>query len=83
MNKFEVKKIIGNNIKKYRNLSKEKLTQANLAELVGVKRSLIGAVESENNKTCISVFNLYKISKALNVRIDKFFEGALWKRKYL
>ena len=83
MTKDELKIVLGKNIRKYRKLSKEKLTQANLAELVGVKRSLIGAVESENNKTCISVFNLYKISKALNVRIDKFFEGALWKRKYL
>ena len=80
MTKDELKKILGKNIRKYRKENTKKLTQSNLAELVGVKRSLIGAVESENNKTCISVFNLYKISKALNVRIDKFFEGALWKR---
>ena len=83
MTKDELKKILGKNIRKYRKENTKKLTQSNLAELVGVKRSLIGAVESENNKTCISVFNLYMISKALNVRIDKFFEGALWKRKYL
>ena len=77
MTKDELKKILGKNIRKYRKENTKKLTQSNLAELVGVKRSLIGAVESENSKTCISVFNLYKISKALNVRIDKFFEGAL------
>ena len=74
MRKSELKKVIGNNIRKYRKERKEKLTQAKLAELIGVKRSLIGAIESENNNTFISVFNLYKISQVLNVRIEKFFE---------
>lgn len=83
MNKFELKKVIGNNIKKYRKLNKEKLTQEDLAKDIGVKRALIGALESDSSDVCLSIYNLYKISKRLNVRIDKFFEEALWKRKYL
>ena len=38
--------------------------------------SLIGALESENNSHGLSIYNLYQISKILNVRIDKFFEGV-------
>ena len=78
MKKDELKRIIGRNIRKYRlrynTLDNKRLTQTQLAELIGAKRSLIGAIESDNSSICISVFNLYKISKVLNIRIDKFFE---------
>ena len=69
--------IIGNNIKYYRklyNLTKGKMTQAKLAELVNVSTALIGNLESENIEQGISVFTLWKISKALDVPIEKLFE---------
>ena len=67
----KLKMIIGNNIKKYR---KEKgLTQKELASLIGVTTPLLGALESKNIIQGISVYTLYKISKVLNVTVDKFF----------
>ena len=67
----ELKMIIGNNVKKYR---KEKgITQKELSKLIGVSTPLLGSLESENIIQGISVYTLYKISKALNVTIDKFF----------
>ena len=76
MNKQELNKLVGKNIKKYRLLynTKNKLTQAKLSEMLGVHMSLIGALESENNSHGLSIYNLYQISKILNVRVDKFFE---------
>ena len=56
-----------------------KITQAKLSEILGVHMSLIGALESENNSHGLSIYNLYQISKILNVRVDKFFEEwVLW-----
>ena len=45
-----------------------------LAEKIGARTPLIGALESENNPMGISIYNLYMISKTLNVPINKFFE---------
>ena len=67
---------VGKNIKKYRllyNANIGPLTQKDLAERIGVSSSLIGGLES-NKTQGISIYNLYKISKALEVGIDKFFE---------
>lgn len=70
--------VIGRNIKFYRELYNlnhgEKLTQAKLAKLVGVSTPLIGSLESDNTTQGVSTFNLYKISKTLNVPIEKFYE---------
>lgn len=78
MTKKELNKIIGKNIRKYRLIynayNKNKLTQAKLAEKIGAKTPLIGALESENNNIGVSIYNLYMISKVLNVPINKFFE---------
>ena len=78
MTNEELKKLVGRNIKKYRLIynayNKNKLTQAKLAEKIGAKTPLIGALESENNPMGISIYNLYMISKTLNVPINKFFE---------
>ena len=78
MNSVELKKIVGRNVKKYRLLynayNKEKLTQKGLASKIGAKTPLIGALESENNNMGVSIYNLYMISKVLNVPIEKFFE---------
>ena len=79
MNKQELNKLIGKNVKKYRLLyntkNKNKLTQAKLSEILDVHMSLIAALESSNSTQGLSIYNLYQISKILNVRIDKFFEG--------
>ena len=74
MTETSLNKIIGRNIKKYRKENKQKLTQKELAKKVGVCTSLIGSLESNNINQGISVYNLYKISKALNIPIDKFLK---------
>ena len=78
MTKKELNKIIGKNIRKYRLIynayNKNKLTQAGLASKIGAKTPLIGALESDNNNMGVSIYNLYMISKVLNVPIEKFFE---------
>jgi len=73
-------KIIGQNIKKYRSLNNKKLTQKELAKKVGVCTSLIGSLESNKINQGISIYNLYKISKELNVKIDDFLK---WNKKTL
>ena len=60
--------IIGNNIKYYRKLysiTKNEITQQELANKINVSTSLIGNLESKNTYQGISVYNLYKISKIL------------------
>ena len=64
---------IGNNIKYYRllySLNKNKLTQERLAEKIDVSTAFIGNLESNKIKQGLSVYTLYKLSKALNVSID-------------
>ena len=72
MTNEELKMIIGSNIKKYRKI--KGLTQEELASLVGCTTPLIGALESPNLCQGISTYTLYKISKVLNVSVEKFFE---------
>ena len=76
--KWRIKKIIGRNVRKYRLIynayNKEKLTQKGLAEKIGARTPLIGALESEKSDMGVSIYNLYMISKVLNVPINKFFE---------
>ena len=78
MTNEELKKLVGKNVRKYRLIynayNKNKLTQAKLAEKIGAKTQLIGALESENSDMGVSIYNLYMISKVLNVPINKFFE---------
>ena len=77
MNEKIINERVGKNIKKYRmlySINVHNLTQSELAERIGVSVSLIGGLESKNINQGISIYNLYKISKALEVGIDKFFE---------
>lgn len=60
---------VGSKIKDYRR--KEKLSQKELGEIVGVKHNTISSYESGNNEPVHSV--LYKIANALNVSINDFF----------
>ena len=75
-NKNELTKRIGSNVRYYRNLynlnHKEQITQAALAEMIGVSTGLIGTLESE--KQMVSVPVLWNISQVLNIRIDQLFE---------
>ena len=74
MTEQEIYKRIGKNIKKYRKENNKKLTQKELAKKVGVCTSLIGSLESNKINQGISIYNLYKISKELNVKIDDFLK---------
>ena len=79
MNNSNLNKIIGKNIKKYRllyNVNIGKMTQENLAEAVNCSVSLISSLESNNINKGVSLSVLFKISKALNTPISKFFEDS-------
>jgi len=68
--------IIGKNIRYYRkiySIYKKELTQESLAEIANVSTSLIGNLESKKTYQGISIYNLYKISRILEVPIEKFF----------
>jgi len=75
-NEKELYSIIGKNIRYYRklySLNKKELTQESLAEIINVSTSLIGNLESKKTYQGISIYNLYKISKILEVPIENFF----------
>lgn len=75
----ELFKVIGKNIKYYRklyNLKIGKMTQEDLAKIVDVSTALIGGLESDKINQGISVFNLWKISNALQISIDKLFDNS-------
>ena len=69
----ELKMIVGRNVRKYRKLD-GRYTQKELAGLIDVTSALLGALESPNICQGISIYTLYKISKVLDVSIEKFFE---------
>ena len=74
----ELFQIIGKNIKYYRklyDLEKGKMTQEKLAELADVSIALIGNLESEKIAQGLSVFTFWKISKALEIPVERLFEG--------
>jgi len=75
-NKNELTKLIGNNVRYYRNLynlnHKEQISQAALAEMIGVSTGLIGTLESE--KQIVSVPVLWNISQVLNIGMEQLFE---------
>ena len=65
--------IIGERLKKAR--VEKNMTQEKLAELTDVSIALIGNLESEKINQGISVFTLWKISKALEIPIENLFNG--------
>lgn len=76
MNEIEFKTniydIIRKNIKKYR---KERgMTSAQLAELVDLSHDFIRQIESEKTAYNFSVDTFYKISVALNVKLDDLIQ---------
>ncbi len=77
-NKKELASLVGSNVRYYRNLynlnHKEQITQAALAEMIGVSTGLIGTLESE--KQMVSVPVLWNISQVLDIRMDQLFEDT-------
>ena len=59
---------IRKNIKKYR--KERKMTSAELAELVDLSHDFIRQIESEKTAYNFSVDTFYKISDALDVKLD-------------
>lgn len=72
MNSESILKRFGKNVQKYR--KERQLSQEKLAELAGVHRTYIGMIErAEKN---ITLLNLEKIAKALNVDIKNLLEKS-------
>ena len=67
-----IKGIICQNIKKYRNVKRVRLMD--LAEKVDVSVNHLKRIEAVNDRNNISLITLYKISVILGVGINKFFE---------
>ena len=63
---------IRKNIKKYRN--KKGITAATLAEMVGLSHDFIRQIESEKAVYNFSVDTFYKISVALDVKLDDLIQ---------
>ena len=61
------------NIKKYR--KEVGITQAVLAERVGVSHEFIRRIESTKGRKTFSIDTIYKISLVLDIPISKLFEG--------
>lgn len=74
MNKYEVNiyEQIARNIKKYRMAAG--ITQAVLAERVGVSHEFIRRIESKKGVKTFSIDTIWKISLALNIEPGKLFE---------
>lgn len=74
MNKYEVNiyEQIARNIKKYR--KEAGITQAVLAEKVGVSHEFIRRIESKKGMKTFSVDTIWKISVVLNIDPGKLFE---------
>ena len=74
MNKYEVNiyEQIARNIKIYRH--EAGITQAVLAERVGVSHEFIRRIESKKGVKTFSVDTIWKISLALNIEVGKLFE---------
>ena len=63
---------IAKNIKKYRN--EAGITQAELAEKVGLSHEFIRRIESKKGRKTFTIDTIYKISLALNIDITKLFQ---------
>ena len=74
MNKYEINiyEQIARNIKKYR--KEAGITQAVLAERVGVSHEFIRRIESKKGKKTFSVDTIWKISLAVNINPGKLFD---------
>lgn len=74
-----LKEYIGERVSQYRNSKKPKLSQAQLAKIVGSSRQHIGAIE--RGETIPSIDLLALISLALKVPLKAFFPSHLTTEK--
>ena len=72
-NDVELYRTIGTNIKKYR--KQVNLSQAKLAEDIGISLSYISKIEASGCDKSVSVSVLNQIANELGVEITKLFEG--------
>lgn len=72
-NDVELYRTIGTNIKNYR--KKSNISQAKLAEDVGISLSYISKIEASGCDKSVSVSVLNQIANTLDVEITKLFEG--------
>ncbi len=81
MNKYEINiyELIAKNIKKYRNLAG--ISQAELAERVGVSHEFIRRNESKKGRKSFSVDTLWKVSVALDINPGLLFELNMDQKK--
>ena len=70
-NNFDLYEAIAKNIKKWRKI--RGITQAELAERVGLSHEFIRRIESKKGVKTFSVETLYKISIALDINISELF----------
>ena len=68
----DIYKIVAINIKKYRIIAG--ITQAMLAEKIGVSHEFIRRIESKKGPKTFSVDTIYKISLALNITMNDLFD---------
>lgn len=68
---MDIKIWVGRRVKELRN--KLGISQEELADLVGLDRTYITSVECGRRN--ISIVNIEKLAKALNVTLSEFFEG--------
>lgn len=77
MSEDELIKIIGYNIKKYRQIysqTKEKMTIEKLSKLTNLSPNHIINLENQNTNSKVSIITLYKIASVLDVPFNKFLE---------
>ena len=81
MNKYEINiyEQIAKNIKKYRNIAG--ISQAELAERVGVSHEFIRRNESKKGRKSFSVNTLWKVSLALGINPGLLFELDIDQKK--
>jgi transcriptional regulator with XRE-family HTH domain len=76
---IRLRKVLGQNLKTYR--KSYGLTQAELAEKVGVTQQYIGFLENEYRTPSLQM--LIGISKALEIEIPVLFKGSVDQRRSL
>lgn len=69
--KVDIYTVIATNIKKYRILAG--ITQATLAEKIGVSHEFIRRIESKKGPKTFSIETIYKISLVLDITMNDLF----------
>ena len=69
--KVDIYTVIAINIKKYGTLAR--ITQADLAERVGVSHEFIRRIESKKGPKTFSIETIYKISLVLDITMNDLF----------